>query len=246
MTRKSDPMFRIGICEDERIICSEIERIILDYSKYCLVTLQVEVFYSGEELCNCMKAGAEFDMIFLDIELKQMNGVEVGKYIRETLQNDVLHLVYISAKDSYYLELFDVRPMHFLHKPILPEKLIKDIDKAIELSKNFEHTYTYQHAHVIYKKSIKDILYFETNGRKVKIVTTSGENIFYGRLKEIYEEMKEYHFFFVHQSYLVNYIHIVEFGHKEIKLSNNTVLPISRQKREQVLDIFMNFEREGL
>ena len=68
-------MFRIGVCDDDEILCSDIEQNILSNSKHFEVKLDVEVFYSGEELCNQMKHGAEFDLIFLDIELKNMNGV---------------------------------------------------------------------------------------------------------------------------------------------------------------------------
>ncbi|WMJ86365.1 LytR/AlgR family response regulator transcription factor [Anaerocolumna sp. MB42-C2] len=127
-------MFRIAICDDETIICSEIEQIILDYRKMCLEEIEMEVFTSGEELCHFMKNGEEFDLIFLDIELKNMNGVQVGKIIREGMKNETVQIVYISGKDNYYLELFEVRPMHFIHKPIEREKIIKDIEKAMELA----------------------------------------------------------------------------------------------------------------
>ena len=239
-------MFRIGICDDEEIICSEIEQIILNYSKRCVEKLDIEVFYSGEELCNIMKNGVEFDLIFLDIELKLISGVEVGKFIRDVLKNERIHIVYISAKDCYYQELFDVRPMHFLHKPLSADKLIKDIEKAIELSNLLEYSFIYQQGRTSYKKSIKDILYFEANGRMVKIVTSDGVDYFYGSLKEVYKDLNGYHFFFIHQSYLVNYSHVIEFGHKELKMSNKIMLPISRQKREKVLDVFMSYEKVGL
>jgi len=239
-------MFRIGVCDDEEIICSEVEQIILKYSKRCVVKFDVEVFYSGEELCNIMKDGVEFDLVFLDIELRLINGIEVGKFIRDVLKNETIHIVYISAKDSYYLELFDVRPMHFLHKPLTSEKLIKDIEKAIELSNLLEYSFTFQQGHINHKKSIKDILYFEANGRMVKIVTSNGESYFYGSLKEVYKDLERHHFFFIHQSYLVNYSHVIEFGHKELTMSNKAKLPISRQKRDQVLDIFISYEKEGI
>ena len=119
-------MFRIAVCDDDEIICSEIERIILEYGSRD--EINVEVFLSGEEFCKFLSDGEMFDLVFLDIELKQINGIEVGRRIREELKNEIIQIVYISALDSYYRALFDVRPMHFLHKPLEPEKIIKDID----------------------------------------------------------------------------------------------------------------------
>ena len=236
-------MFRIAVCDDENIICSEIEQVILNFSKRSFTKLDVEIFYSGEEFCKAMKEGAEFDMIFLDIELSLMNGVEVGKFIRDVLKNEVLQIVYISSKENYFQALFDVRPMHFLHKPIDSEKLIMDIKKAIELFAILEFSFSYQQGNFIHKKLVKDILYFESKGRMVKIVTSNDEDYFYGNLKKIYEKLNEYHFFFIHQSYLVNYSHVIELGHRELIVSNKNILPISRQKSKIVLDIFMKYEK---
>lgn len=238
-------MFRIAICDDEVNICSEVEQIILDYSNRCIEKLDVEVYYSGEEICKHLKRGEEFDLIFLDIELKKINGVDVGKFIRNELKNEMVFIVYISAKDNYYQKLFDVRPMHFLHKPLEKEKIILDIEKAIELSDKLEHTFLYKQAYTIHKKVVKNILYFEANGRKIKIVTTNGEDSFYGSLNTIYSELEKYHFFFIHQSYLVNYAHVIVFAHKEITMSNYEILPISRQKKASVLQMIMQLEKAG-
>ncbi len=237
-------MFRIGICDDEKNICTEIEDIILDYSKNCLETLEVETFSSGEELCKHMKTGEKFDLLFLDIELKLMNGIKVGKFIRNELKNEETFIVYISAKDNYYEQLFDIRPMHFLHKPLEAEKVIADIEKAIDLSARSAQSFTYKKTYELYKKEIKKILYFEAKGRQIRIVTTDGEDFFYGKIKEVYSRLEKYHFLFTHQSYLVNYAHIIMFTHSEITVSNNEVLPISRQKKEEVLATLILYANE--
>lgn len=236
-------MFRIGICDDEATICTEIESIILEYSKTCLETLEVETFSSGEELCEYMKTGKEFDLLFLDIELKLMNGVEVGKFIRNELKNEEIFIVYISARDNYYDQLFDIRPMHFLHKPLETEKVIGDIEKAMELSGRLEKSFTYNKSYELYKKEIKKILYFEAKGRKIRIVTRDGEDLFYGKLKDVFSRLEKYRFLFIHQSYLVNHAHIIMFTHTEITVTNNDILPISRQKKEEVLATLVRYTK---
>lgn len=244
--REEDFMFRIAICDDEENICVKIESIILDYGKRCLEKLKVEMFFSGEEICEYMMNGEEFDLIFLDIELNLINGIEVGKFIRDMLKNEATLIVYISAKDNYYQQLFDIRPMNFLHKPIDEKKIIADIEKAIDLSNRLTHVFTYRKSNTAYKRELKKILYFEAKGRMVRIVTITGEDIFYGKLKTILSQLEKYHFFCIHQSFLVNYAHITMFTHTEITMSNNEILPISRRQKEEVLEMLIKYEKEGL
>ncbi len=238
-------MFRIAICDDENIICSEIEQAIMNYCKVSLIEIDVEVFTSGEELCQFMNKEEEFDLIFLDIELKHMNGVEVGRIIRDEMKNETVQIVYISGKDNYFLELFEVRPMHFLQKPITPEKIIKDIEKAMELAGRLNHVFSFKQSHNTYKVAVKDILYFEAENRQVKMITAQSQINFYGSMEEVFREVEKYRFLYIHKSYLVNYAHVIVFGHKELTMSNGTVLPISQQRRRQVLELQIKYEKEG-
>lgn len=236
-------MFRIAICDDEKHICSELEKTIIEYSNNFPVEIPIEVFFSGEEICNHMKLGNKFDLIFLDIELKMMNGVEVGRFIREDLRDEIVQIVYISGKDSYYLELFDIRPMHFLHKPLNPVKIIEDIEKAMELANIFSYTFTYKQGHDIYKIETKEIIYFESMLRKIKMITVEEEIYFYESLKTIYKDLMGQNFLWTHQSYLVNYAHIIRFGTNQLTMSNGDVLPISRSRSSEVMDFILEYEK---
>ncbi|MBO0545513.1 response regulator [Clostridium botulinum] len=65
-------MFKVAICDDEPVICGDIENVLLNYQKYNFEEIEIEVFYSGEELCRYMEKEQSFDLIFLDIEMKEM------------------------------------------------------------------------------------------------------------------------------------------------------------------------------
>lgn len=238
-------MFHIAVCDDDDITCSEIEKVIFNYSKQSLEGICVEIFRSGEEICHSMISGEIYDLIFLDIELKIMNGIEVARIIREKLKNEIVKIVFISARDSYYLELFDVRPMHFLHKPLKADNIINDIEKAMDLMGRQGHVFTFRKGYNTYKKSIRDILYFESSGRKLKMTSIDDESIFYGTIAEVYRELEKYRFFFSHQSFLINYTHVIEFGRKELTMSNKRVLPISRHKSNEVMGLLLKYEKEG-
>jgi DNA-binding LytR/AlgR family response regulator len=234
-------MFRIAICDDEVFICSEIEQIIMNYRECSLENIDIEVFCSGEELCNYMYMGEKFDLIILDIVMQKLNGVDTARYIRDILKDEQVQIIFISWRESYYKELFDVRPMHFLSKPVDSCRLIKDIEKAIELAGRTEYSFCFKQGTVIHKMALKDILYFEANGRKVRMVTKNGVFYFYGNLCKLYSDLETYHFILIHQSYLVNFAHVIEFGYNELKLTNAEYLPISRQRRKQVSEITMKY-----
>lgn len=127
-------MFKIAICDDEKTVCSEIESIIIKYKSQCVAELDVEVFYSGEELCGFVSQGNYFDLIFLDIEMQLLNGVEVGLKLRHEMDNQTTQIVYVSCRESYYRELFEVRPLNFINKPVTSSKIIEEIEKALSLA----------------------------------------------------------------------------------------------------------------
>lgn len=72
-------MISITICDDEPGTCSDIENIILNYTHSHAIETEIEIFYSGETLYESMEKGYRTDLLFLDIQLFEMNGVEVGK-----------------------------------------------------------------------------------------------------------------------------------------------------------------------
>ena len=82
------PVYNIGICDDDKNMCCELESMLIDIFREFSVHVEIEPWYSGETLCKHLEMGNAFDLLFLDIELLTLNGVEVGKFIRESL-NDV-------------------------------------------------------------------------------------------------------------------------------------------------------------
>ncbi|MGI6730841.1 MAG: LytR/AlgR family response regulator transcription factor [Anaerovoracaceae bacterium] len=239
-------MFRIAICDDEQIICSKIEDVILKYSKEMCLEIDTQVFYSGEELYKFLLSGDRFDLIFLDIEMKMLDGIQVGRMIREELDNQTVQIVYISGKDNYYRALFDVRPMNFLNKPLEEEKIIKDIRLAMKLCDRFGGVFKYKKGQELHYRDINSILYFESIRRKIRVVTTMGDDTFYGKLDDVYKEVAKHHFMFIHKSYIINPIFVTQFKYEDVTMSNSEVLPISQSRRKSIRQTQIKFEKEGV
>lgn len=239
-------MFTIAICDDEIKICSQIEKIILNFNKKISQIISVEMYTSGEELYKYLKNGTRYDLLLLDIELQLLSGVEIGYKIRNEMRDDITQIVYISSKDSYAMDLFEVRPLNFLIKPITEEKIVYVIEKAMELSNKLNKFFSYKKNHNYCKRPIKDILYFESIDRQIKMVTIDEVIIFYGSLEKIFLEIEKYLFIYIHKSYVVNYFHVIEFRYQELKMSNKDILPISQSKRKSVRQLQLKLEKEEI
>ncbi len=127
-------MKRIAICDDEIGTCSDLENMILGFANQHALQIETEVFYSEEMLYHALLEQCLFDLIFLDIQLFQLDGIQVGKQIREQLRNDKIGIVYISSKETYVMRLFQVRPLDFLLKPLNREKVVAVLELFIRLS----------------------------------------------------------------------------------------------------------------
>lgn len=221
------------ICDDEKSTCSDLEDLILKYAKEKGVTLATEVFYSGDTLIDYLKK-EKINILFLDIELPGKNGVIVGKYIREVLEDENIFLVYISSKENYALQLFQNRPFDFLIKPIEQKNIYHVLDNIYRISGQNSVGFEFQIQNSRYRISYKDILYFQSAGRKINIVMKKEVKTFYGKLDDVERKIPEKDFFRIHKSYLVNKNYVKEFTYEWVKMLNGDILNISKANRADV------------
>lgn len=190
-----------------------------------------------------MLRGETFDLIFLDIELKAMNGVNLGAKIRTELQNEKTHIVYISAKSEYAMELFAVRPLNFLIKPVQEQDIIKNLEKAIKLSQYYDDYIKFQRGSELYSVAYGEVRYFSTTGRKVEIHTTSVDLDFYGKLDDVQAKTPP-GFIRIHKSYLIHETYVKKWEYEMVVMDQGEQLSISPRYRKAVREMLMKRWRE--
>lgn len=237
--------FRIAICDDEKEIGALIERYLEKYMKENQFRYEIDVFCNGQSLCKELMNN-EYDMLFLDIELPDKTGIEIGHYIREVMHNEILQIIYISAKDSYALQLFEYRPMNFLQKPICYEAIAKIIEKYLKIIQYNDELFVYKKRSDIYKVKMSDILYFESHKRKVTITTKHGSDEFYDSLEAIYSKLRRKNFWFIHKSVIVNYRYIKEVYGDAVVMTDQTRFSISQSKRKEIKVLHMQILEDEL
>lgn len=237
-------MYKIAICDDDSLICSKLEKLILDYRKDKNIPLEVEVFYDGASLKENIQTIGTFDIIFLDIEMEELSGIELGKYVR-SLNDELTKIVYISSKQGYAMDLFQVRPIDFMVKPIEQKLVYKNLDKCIELIGEQTQYLFYKIDQDTMKIKVNEILYFESENRVIHMHTLDGIIDFYGKLEEITTRLDPKYFWRVHKSYIINYMHVKRFRYTDLDMENGTTLRISQTYRKEIRDLQNKIMNKG-
>ncbi|HHW70300.1 MAG TPA: response regulator transcription factor [Clostridiales bacterium] len=236
-------MFKIAICDDEQVVCMQLRSILKEIESGLAENFIVEVFSSGKELYQYIVEGGYYDIIFLDIEMGEMDGIDFGQRLREELTNEATQIIYISGKETYAMELFKVRPFDFIIKPLAYEDVYMAMKRVIKFLSRNDKFFEYKIGHTTYRIPVKDIIYFESQGRKINIVTQNGIMTFYGKLDAVEKQLTNLNFIRIHKSYLVKYEYIIKFEYTQVTMSNDVILPISQSNRKRVRQLQIKLKR---
>ena len=239
-------MINIAILDDDNNVCVELENILLEYSKKNYLKVNIDIFNCANKFLKYLENKDDYDILFLDIEIGDLTGLEVGAYIRETLRNEVLKIIYISYHTSYAMKLFKMRPIDFLVKPIKSEEVINVMNILLNLIiKQYEY-FEFNLDFNMCRVYLKDIIYFNTikSSKKIMLRTVKKDFIFYGKIKEIYNFLKDYRFVQPFNSYIVNYDYVQSIKKDKIILINGEEIPLSRYKIKEIKSLEIKFINE--
>lgn len=236
---------KIAICDDEVAVCGKLEEITAKVLEDCQVSYDIDVFYSGEGLISGLQ-NEDYNLIFLDIELPGIDGVETGEYIRDILGNEQVQISYVSGKEFYAMELFAIRPINFLIKPLTYEKVQQVIKKYIKIEDMTAGYFNYKKGTEFCTVPVSDILYFVSTGRKVQMVTLHGEESFYAKMEGIYASVKNQKFLFIHKSIIVNYRYVRNLKYEEVEMVDGKHFTISQKRRKAIREIIVGIRRSEM
>lgn len=213
------------IVEDEVMAMKSLERL-------CQKTevLKLEgTFTTGEEAQEFLNT-ASVDLIFLDIEMPGMSGIDLLNSLSYLPQ-----IIFTTNNQEYAYEAFEYDVTDFLKKPILPNRLLRAIEKAVERNNKFNNIAIESASNELYVKSDKkfirvpfeDIKYFENAGDYVKIITDTLTHVVHGSLKSIDNRISHPRFLKVHRSFIVNLGRIKDIEEGSLVIDSK-VIPISR------------------
>ena len=236
-------LYKIAICDDE---LSQI-KIISDYlTRFSIKTdieFHVERFSSGNDLLKkYYNEKSPFDIIFIDMEMPEQNGIETAKKIRSLPDRNVL-IAFITSYPQYMQDSFDVQASQYLTKPVSYELFEEKLDKMLLYIGELETNIT-----VISQKSgelilhLDDIVCIESDKTANLVITTNKENIAVnGRLKDFESELSDKYFINIHRSCLANMKYIKKFNADSLEFSTGKTVPVSRRKLSEIKDAFSKY-----
>lgn len=227
-------MISISICDDDAGMCRQIEQIIRRQQHCFNETIQIELFDDGQSFLNAVKASGAYDLVFLDIEMPAQSGLAVAQSLRTATLGHRSEIVFISAKDGYDRQLFNYQPLNFIKKPVTEQQIIDAIQLAIKRKQRVNPSFSYTADGVIHRVALDQIIYLESMRRQVKIVSTTGVHVYYGKLADFVKSVDAAQFVSIHRSYIVNQLHIARYHYDRVEVASGDVLPISKANRAKV------------
>lgn len=223
---------KVAICDDDIMMTSIIEEMLVEIEKKEKIKIDIDVFFDGKNLITAFEQGIEYQIIYLDIEMKDLDGIQTARYIRKIDVNTLI--IYMSGYEEYLKELFEVEPFRFLSKPIEKEKFekyFKDAYRRLQLDKeilmiHFKNDF--------FRVSIGKIIYFESNKRYIYVIMENRKYMFYGKLNDVEKQMEKSGnvFLRIHQSYLVNYKFVERINSTNVRMYNGKELPVSEDRQK--------------
>lgn len=234
-------MLSIAVCDDELLECLRISAKIQTLMEEMQIACRIERFFSGKDLLNALN---RFDLIFLDILMDGMDGMETARRCRKLAFEKML--VFLSSSRSYVFEAYDVEAFHYLVKPVEDEKLKMVLKRAAEKEKHIPQNYLVVSRERQNRKLYLDsVLYFEIRGRQIEVHEEKEQFTYYGQIGVLEQQLQGKGFFRCHKSYLLNLRHVEVYSRQEAILDNGEKIMIAKRRYEQFCREFLQYVRKN-
>lgn len=239
-------MFHIAICDDEKHFLSEEKEIILKYMKERGCPCRIDTFDSG---IGFIDSGGDirYDILFLDVSMAKMDGIELAKRVRKYDNN--IYIVFVTAFIDYSLEGYKVDAIRYILKDSesLEKSMYECLDTIINRMSHIERKITFEFLEGEKSIHLDDILYVESNLHKLTFHVrgqTSKSYTMYEKLDNIDIKFQNDHFCRIHKSYLVNLKYVQSIERYTVTLVNGEEVCISQPKYKDAREKFICYQGE--
>lgn len=226
-------MLHIAICDDEQKFVDHLTGLIRQYAAETSEEIKVTPYYDGLELIE--KYDPTIDLIFLDIQMKIINGLRTAERVRQ--MDEKVGIIFLTTLTQYGLEGYKYHAANYIIKPIKYVRLRDELNQFLARSRlDDSPSLVVKNDSGRYKIFLKNLRYIETFNRNLLFHTEQENILCYKSMKEIEQELKGQGFARSHSSYLVNLFYVKGVQKLEIRLITGEVLPISQPKRKQFME----------
>lgn len=236
-----ETVLQIAVCDDEPIFQEKIKHLLEIYLQREGLSYEIHMFRSGEAFLACCENQVKFDIVFLDINMEKVDGIQTAMRIR-SFHSDT-YIVFVTAYLDYALEGYKVNAVRYLMKDNLALALEECMTAILRKMRTARVTFSFlEGERTLYTDNL---LYVESRGHKsIFHYMESGIVLYqiYDKLDTVEERLSGYGFLRIHKSYLTNMRHIRKISNYTAYLDTGMELPVPRLRFQRVKEAFVVYK----
>lgn len=235
-------MYIFAVCDDEAAFSHSISSLIQDRFREMHVPVSVYSFTDPAELLKRMDEGQQYDVLFIDIDMPGMDGIEFARRLRA--QGDDALLIFVSNKEELVFQTFDVQPFRFIRKRYIDREIddiFRDVTGELERRSEKWIRFADEAQDTLFSVPVGQVVYVEARGKSCFIHMTHRDEEVKIRFRKMTGLLEPYGFIQVHRSYYVNPRFIYRISADTVELDDGTSVPLSRRRREAVKEEYFRW-----
>lgn len=233
-------MIRVAVCDDEKYMAGAVKKMAADFFRAQNIETVIEVFLSGKELLKYEKT---IDILFLDIQMKETDGMETARILRR--RGFKGYLIFITVLRETVFEAFEVQAYDYLVKPIEQSRFQKTMERVLaSMQSAGEANLLVQRGYESRLVPFEQIIFCEIIDRKVYLHLASLEIIdYYDRIENL-ETKLDGRFFRCHRSFLINLQYLRSYKNQTAYMEGGKQIPVSRLRSKEFSGVILRYMKE--
>lgn len=232
-------MLRIAIVEDDSRDAARLGELLKKYEKERNGDHSFTIEYANDSLNFLDHYNPEYDIIFFDIEMPHINGMEAAKKIYQK-DKDVA-IIFVTNLEQYAVYGYQIEAVGYILKPLTYNELADVMAKTLRrIAGRAENEVVLHASGSVHRMPVADILYIDIFSHTLTYHTLQGEYRVRGKLSDAEKALAPFHFALCNKSYLVNLQHVKDINKNIVKVGDDELL-ISRGKQKIFLDKFLQY-----
>ena len=238
-------MIRIAVCDDERCFVEQMNHIITNHARDISQPPETSFYTSSGQLLYDVEEGAHFDLLLLDIEMPEINGIKLAEKLREYDKNT--YIVFTTSYFEFAAHGYSLKAFDFIQKSLLDEKLNLTLESILlEIKRTENKFYCIETDVRLQRIKYKEIIYLYKSNKNTVIVSMEDEIQVRKPLQTVFQELNSEEFIWVERGYIINLEHIMGMNGRDIRLRDGTVIRAGKARARSIKEAIHDYWRNWM